>query len=287
MSDKDKPSQHDEDNLDACPRFTPPLYLQRYEYVQNVLFKQNPPVLRVADFGCAEGRFIRYLKKLPFAEEISVVDIQAEAMEECEYKARPLSWDYVFGRFVALDVNVYQGSVTEFDERFKNLDAITAIELIEHLHPEVLEQFPKNVFGNMAPKLVVVTTPNRDYNELFPQLRDSGGFRHWDHKFEWTREEFHAWCESVVAKYPNYEFELDGVGEPTEGNAHVGHCSQIAIFRKTGEARASLVAPSEMYKLHHSFNYPKRDKANEEEQFEQIDWDLILERDTTNPSIAT
>jgi hypothetical protein len=37
----------------------------------------------------------------------------------------------------------------------------------------------------MRPKLVVVTTPNAEYNTLFPDFE--GPFRHWDHKFEWTR----------------------------------------------------------------------------------------------------
>jgi len=35
-----------------------------------------------------------------------------------------------------------------------------------------------------------MTTPNAEFNVLFPNLN---GFRHPDHKFEWTRQQFGDW----------------------------------------------------------------------------------------------
>ena len=61
---------------------------------------------------------------------------------------------------------------------------------IEHLEPTVLDAMPAVVFGSLTPKVVIVTTPNVEFNVLFPGLQ---GFRHWDHKFEWTRAEFEDW----------------------------------------------------------------------------------------------
>lgn len=61
---------------------------------------------------------------------------------------------------------------------------------IEHLDPPVLEQVPAAVFGAMQPKTVIVTTPNSEFNVLFPDFR---GFRHPDHRFEWTRSQFREW----------------------------------------------------------------------------------------------
>lgn len=49
---------------------------------------------------------------------------------------------------------------------------------------------PEVLLGQLSPKVAIVTTPNADFNVLFPNLE---GFRHWDHKFEWTREEFQEW----------------------------------------------------------------------------------------------
>lgn len=61
---------------------------------------------------------------------------------------------------------------------------------IEHLHPPVLEAMPDVVFGHLLPKVAVITTPNSEFNVLFPDLK---GFRHYDHKFEWTRAQFEKW----------------------------------------------------------------------------------------------
>lgn len=61
---------------------------------------------------------------------------------------------------------------------------------IEHLQPEVLCAAVSMVFGKLQPFVVVITTPNADFNQLFPKFT---GFRHWDHKFEWSRQEFQNW----------------------------------------------------------------------------------------------
>ena len=39
--------------------------------------------------------------------------------------------------------------------------------------------------------------------------------------------------------YP-YSVEFGGVGEPPAGREHVGHCSQVATFTRTGEEGVGL-----------------------------------------------
>ncbi|RWS10852.1 Small RNA 2' [Dinothrombium tinctorium] len=256
------------------PKFNPPLYIQRYEMVRDIIIKENPPIVRVADFGCAEGRFIRYLKQLPFVEEIAAIDIDKFNLEESQYVASPLFWEHMFGRYVALTINLYEGNVVEPDCRLKEFDAVTCIELVEHLDFEVLNKFPANIFGYLKPRLVIITTPNRDFNVLFPQLK-ADKFRHWDHKFEWTRQQFNEWCSDLVSKYPDYHFEITGVGKPPEGQENVGNCSQIAIFRRTIPVSILNDNLPCNYKLFDSYYYPKRDKK-EEKNLEPIDWDSVL-----------
>ncbi len=102
---------------------------------------------------------------------------------------------------------------------------------IEHLTPEALSRFPSTVFGYVRPKLVVVTTPNSEFNVLFPNFE--GPFRHWDHKFEWTRQEFRDWAAGIVGDYQDYTvLSFGGVGaDPNERRRScVGYCSQIAVF---------------------------------------------------------
>lgn len=54
----------------------------------------------------------------------------------------------------------------------------------------MLKAVPSAIFGFLRPQTVVMTTPNAEYNVLFPGFT---GFRHHDHKFEWNREEFQTW----------------------------------------------------------------------------------------------
>lgn len=61
---------------------------------------------------------------------------------------------------------------------------------IEHLTLDDVERFSEVVFGYMTPAAVIVSTPNSEFNPLLPVL---AGFRHSDHKFEWTRAEFQSW----------------------------------------------------------------------------------------------
>lgn len=62
---------------------------------------------------------------------------------------------------------------------------------IEHLYLDVLDSLPKTVFDFIKPKLAVFTTPNVEFNILFPNFTTE--FRHDDHKFEWTRKQFKEW----------------------------------------------------------------------------------------------
>lgn len=63
---------------------------------------------------------------------------------------------------------------------------------IEHLYPDELDAFPYNVFGFVSPKIVIITTPNVEFNVVFPDY-DPKKLRNRDHKFEWTRGEFEDW----------------------------------------------------------------------------------------------
>ncbi len=58
---------------------------------------------------------------------------------------------------------------------------VTLIEVIEHLPLQDVPKATSAIFGYLRPKIVAVTTPNREFNVHF---RDKGDrLRHWDHKF--------------------------------------------------------------------------------------------------------
>ncbi|TDG51830.1 hypothetical protein AWZ03_001890 [Drosophila navojoa] len=135
-------------------------------------------------------------------------------------------------RLTPLKVQVLHGSVADASEELRNTDAVIALELIEHVYEDVLAKIPVNIFGFMQPKIVIFSTPNFDFNTIFTRFSSllPNGFRHADHKFEWTREEFKSWCLGITEKYTNYMFSLLGVGDPPQGEEAVGHVSQIALF---------------------------------------------------------
>jgi hypothetical protein len=82
----------------------------------------------------------------------------------------------------------------------------------------------------MRPRHVVVTTPNSEYNVRYPALA-GGGFRHPDHRFEWTRLEFATWAGSVGESY-GYDVDLRPVGDVDD---EVGSPTQLAIFGRRTE----------------------------------------------------
>lgn len=79
---------------------------------------------------------------------------------------------------------------------------------------------------------VVVTTPNAEYNALFPWL-PAGVFRHPDHRFEWGRAQFRDWVEQVAGR-TGYRVRFRPVGAE---DPEVGPPTQMAIFQRDGTAR--------------------------------------------------
>ena len=88
---------------------------------------------------------------------------------------------------------------------------VALVEVIEHLDVDRLPALEEVVFGEGRPETVVLTTPNRDYNALFPELA-AGSFRHPDHRFEWSRQEMEAWAGSIEERY-GYRAAINGIGD--------------------------------------------------------------------------
>jgi hypothetical protein len=118
-----------------------------------------------------------------------------------------------------------QGSVTYRDKRFEGFEGAALVEVIEHLDLDRLAALERVVFEFPKFKTVVVTTPNSEYNVKYETLHE-GTFRHTDHRFEWTREEFENWANGVAEKY-KYGVVLHPVGEIDDA---VGAPSQMAVF---------------------------------------------------------
>ena len=120
------------------------------------------------------------------------------------------------------------------------------------MESETLEKFPLNVFGFIKPKHVIISTPNVEFNVLFKNTKK---FRHWDHKFEWTRNQFKAWGDKICSKF-GYEVYYTGVGTPPNNKLKVGFCSQFAVFTRLVNSKPVVSESHLNYTLIKEIDYP-------------------------------
>ncbi|KFQ16695.1 Small RNA 2'-O-methyltransferase, partial [Merops nubicus] len=234
--------------------FTPPLYKQRYQFIKDLVGKYKPK--KVADIGCADCTLLWMLKFCSCIEVLAGVDICLSVMKKKMHMLGPLPVDYLRPSARSLTVTLHQGSVAQKDPCMLGFDLVTCIELIEHLEEPELQKFPEVVFGFMAPSIVVISTPNSEFNPLLPGVTS---FRHPDHKFEWNRVQFQSWALEIARDY-DYSVEFTGVGEPPTGMEDVGFCTQIGVFiRKnpqTSEFTQSDKTTEAVYKMVFKAVYP-------------------------------
>jgi small RNA 2'-O-methyltransferase len=174
---------------------------------------------RVVDLGCGDGDLFLRLAREPGIEALVGVDLSVEAL------------DRLRGRLArspgqGAQVEIRHGSMTDPAPDLAGFDCAVLVETIEHIPPDHLSRLERAVWQVMRPGVVVLTTPNAEFNPLLgvPPTR----FRHPDHRFEWTREKFRAWCRRV-AEGAGYSLRFADVGglHPTLGGA-----SQMAVFRR-------------------------------------------------------
>jgi hypothetical protein len=90
-----------------------------------------------------------------------------------------------------------------------------------------LASFERVIFEHARPRIVVLTTPNREYNVVWESL-PAGNMRHSDHRFEWTRAEFSNWAGGVAERF-GYSVRYLPVGTEV---AEYGAPSQMAVFEQ-------------------------------------------------------
>jgi 3' terminal RNA ribose 2'-O-methyltransferase Hen1 len=201
------------------PERPEPLAVQRRGAVLAVL--QASGARRVLDLGCGGGALLRDLVADPSFTEIVGVDVSVRALDVAE---RRLQLDRMGDR-QRERITLRQSALTYTDPSLAGYDAAVLMEVIEHLDEERLPALEHAVFGSARPGTVVVTTPNVEYNVRFEVL-EPGRMRHTDHRFEWTRAQFHEWATGVAARR-RYAVRVLPVGAE---DPDVGPPTQMAVF---------------------------------------------------------
>ena len=182
----------------------------------------------VLDLGCGEGKLLRDILADRQFERIVGLDVSIRSLEIAH---RRLNLDRIPDR-QAERIKLIHGSLIYRDQRLANFDAAAIVEVIEHLDPPRLSAFERVVFEFARPKTVVLTTPNSEYNVKWESL-PAGQFRHSDHRFEWTRQEFQDWANRVAAQH-GYAVRFVPVGPVDE---LVGSPTQMGVFEVLGNQK--------------------------------------------------
>uniref|UniRef100_A0A5B6YQG9 Small RNA 2'-O-methyltransferase n=2 Tax=Davidia involucrata TaxID=16924 RepID=A0A5B6YQG9_DAVIN len=225
--------------------FNPPLSKQRVEYALQHIKESYATSL--VDFGCGSGSLLdSLLNNLISLETVVGVDISqkglARAAKTLHSKLNTIS-DVIMGSTGIKSAVLYEGSITVFDSRLYGFDIGTCLEVIEHMEEDEACLFGDIVLSSFCPRILIVSTPNYEYNVILqrsiPQSQEDDPdektqsrtckFRNHDHKFEWTREQFNSWASDLAARH-NYSVEFSGVGG--FANVEPGFASQIAVFRR-------------------------------------------------------
>ncbi len=195
------------------------LHQLRLETVRDLLLESG--ATSVLDLGCGEGKLLRLLAAEKQFERITGLDLSLHGLDVAEKKLSRLP-ERQRNR-----ISLLQGSLTYRDRRLEGYDAAAVVEVIEHLEPERLGAFERALFGCARPGRVIVTTPNGEYNVMWPSL-PAGTFRHHDHRFEWTRAEFTAWGTTIAEQY-GYDVTFHPLGPVEE---EIGGPSQMGVFTR-------------------------------------------------------
>lgn len=200
-----------------------PLNTLRLEAVKQAVLSSGAS--SVIDMGCGEGRLTGMLLKEKQIQKLTVCDVSVNTLEKAADRLRldrmPLT--------LRNKLTLMQASLTYRDKRFSGFDCACIVEVIEHIEPMRIAAFERVVFEFAAPRTVVLTTPNKEYNVNYENMKENA-LRHGDHRFEWTRAEFKAWADHVCEQY-GYHCEISGIGEHNEAT---GTPTQMGVFTKNG-----------------------------------------------------
>ncbi len=178
---------------------------------------------RVLDLGCGAGDLLLRLARETSISELVGMDVSAACLESAR---RRLEKEHIAGP-LRERIRLLHGALTYIDARLEGFDAAVLAEVIEHLDPPRLLALERCVFEFARPGLVIISTPNAEYNQLWPRLA-AGSFRHRDHRFEWTRVQFQSWATALAEGF-GYSVSFLGIGPAHEVH---GTPTQAGVFRR-------------------------------------------------------
>ncbi|KAF3889659.1 MULTISPECIES: 3' terminal RNA ribose 2'-O-methyltransferase Hen1 [Nostocales] len=221
--DQPDPDSSQESHAEEEAEVEKPISLNQQRLNAVVAALKENSAKRVIDLGCGQGSLMKVLLQDSFFEQITGVDVSYRSLEVAQERLDRLrlpknQWNRM---------QLFQSALTYQDKRFTGHDAATVVEVIEHLDLPRLAAFERSLFEFAQPTTVIVTTPNIEYNIKFENL-PAGKLRHRDHRFEWTRQEFQTWANTVAKRF-GYTVQFQPIGAE---DSEVGSPTQMAVLRR-------------------------------------------------------
>lgn len=193
------------------------LHLARLKAVTDALTPHRPS--RIVDLGCGSGELLLHLQDRPWIQRLIGIDSDTKRLTQARERLQVNLLDR------DSRIQIWHGEFDDPQLRLPPVDAAVMLETIEHVDVGRLPRVEALLFQRIRPALIVITTPNREYNPVHgmrPHER-----RHPGHRFEWTRAQFEEWAAGVATRQ-GYEaaFQPVGPGDPQRGGS-----SQMAVFQ--------------------------------------------------------
>lgn len=118
---------------------------------------------------------------------------------------------------------------TEVPDDIKDNVTLVMVEVIEHMSEIEAIDLVSGLLDERNPKKAIITTPNRNFNKHFGL---DGKFRHDDHEFEFTPDEFITFINFIIVNRP-FTVEFFGIGDKI-GTDHISLGAKL-IRKEIGE----------------------------------------------------
>ncbi len=192
------------------------LHRQRLDTIVDELLSAG--ATSILDLGCGTGELLQRLRAHDQFERLVGIDIDEHAIARAR---RALSLDPLRPTG---HLQVRYGSFEAPDRELAGFDAAVMLETIEHIDPGRLSRVEQGVFSGLRPTLILITTPNREYNVVHGMA--PGQRRHPGHRFEWDRAQFRLWSSGVAQRNRYHVTFVDiGSADPVYGSS-----TQMARF---------------------------------------------------------
>ncbi|MGM9923399.1 MAG: class I SAM-dependent methyltransferase [Bacillus sp. (in: firmicutes)] len=187
---------------------------QRKEAIEYLL----PFTQEIVDVGCGEGAYA-----IPFAQKLKehtyhAIDIDEEMLKQVRKKVK---------RKGIHNVDTY-ASLASFKDSYRQQKVnVLVTEVVEHMQVTEAEALIQEILQHINFDQMIITTPNREFNSYY----ELEGFRHDDHKWEMTTDEFEQWIRKL-AKGQQADVSFVPIGDCVNGI----YTTQCAVIKKAGAA---------------------------------------------------